>query len=161
MGPGRPDFAPCCKWGKEILFHYTVSCIKFFKSGTAEKWCLIRSVFQPGFQQCVSVCTSWEADQLHVAVYWAALGYFMKAGRSGRQCYGTERCSFQGKGLWFITMIAGEGWFLQLSAFFFFSWRYKQLIMTVINAVETRSNPRTLPTKSHFPESHVKIVASE
>lgn len=31
--------------------------------------------------------------------------------------------------------------------------------MTVINTVETRSNPRTLPTKSPFPESHIKIVA--
>lgn len=41
----------------------------------------------------------------------------------------------------------------------FFFWRYKQLVMTVINTVETRSNPRTLPTKSPFPESHIKIVA--
>lgn len=41
----------------------------------------------------------------------------------------------------------------------FFFWRYKQLVMTVINTVETRSNPRTLPTKSPIPESHIKIVA--
>lgn len=33
------------------------------------------------------------------------------------------------------------------------------MVMTVINTVETRSNPRTLPTKSPFPESHIKIVA--
>lgn len=42
---------------------------------------------------------------------------------------------------------------------FFIFLRCKQLIMTVIKTVETRSSPRTLPMKSHFPESHVKIIA--
>lgn len=49
--------------GKKSFFITLFPALNFLKvaeeiSGSAEKWCLIRSVFQPGFQQCVSVCTS-------------------------------------------------------------------------------------------------------
>lgn len=146
MGPERPDFAPCCKWGTEVFFHYTFSCIIIFK-WQRESVALLRNgrlltrCLVPDLQRIpawLSVCTSWGADQLHVAVTWAALGYFMKGGGSGRQCYATECCSFQGKGLWFITMIAGEGWFLQLTAFISFFFFF--IFFLKVQAVDNDSN---------------------
>lgn len=38
MGPERPDSAPCCEQGTEVLFHYTVSRIRIFKSCAGNRW---------------------------------------------------------------------------------------------------------------------------
>lgn len=156
-GSERPDFAPRCKRATEILFHYP-ECFLYgnvFQMAQEMESCWLVPCFRSlvAFGS-VKQLRSWPTK---CSSALNSSGLFC-AGRRGREVmFHHWMLPVPWQGFWFITKIAGEGPFLPLAAFFF--WRYKQLIMTIINTAETRSNPRTLPTKSPFPESHIKIVA--
>lgn len=126
--------------GQKSLFIMSVFCIRSCRSCPGNRWhcwemSLRKLLSSSGcFSEGSRVCRWWEAAQMFLPGRGFQLYY--------HQCRGglipTTNCLF-----------------------FFFSWRCKQLIMAVINTLETRSNPRTLPTKSHFPESHGKFIALE